>query len=638
MPVLSQDPGGSSLLYIGKKRELVNYFKNIPPDKKQSLYRGVRTIISMLAKISKMTELHSINDKIFDELTETMKQNLDIIHNTLPYFSVSTKKVGFYYQEKRIQLFDDNERKFSNIFLTNKIKDIYFIKGITENELRKFFTVIKETLHYTLLDYDFNTKLWDYGITYIGTISDSDTGVIEPWTKEGFGSEFVPWSPEKISSLSSRSFSDLPDIASEFDNVGKTKESSFVEWVEKRGRDYTVQKYLDKATSIIHVDPGNPQSIKLTGKICEYGIRNLQDGDFLSGVVYINTIINMAKELQTTNKELFDSIKNVLTRLTGENFINKTFEAAQTMDEAQIKSFCELLTLISTKNFELIFLKIVDIKSKEIRLPALEAIAKNFKDIILAEKLIRSDKWYVVRNFVYLLRFVYDERLLPFVKEVMNHEVRQIRVEAARVLSLYNADDNLPYWEKAVFSPDEEVRLLAVENLVKVTGMESKPILNEIFRPANRDKFNLTDYERYIDRILESRRKEFFDLPGSLIFSSNKELRLITLKCLNKIEDPFMISSQLIRRIKSKDFLTLDKNEIELILGLVKGQNTLDMLDALSFVFKLRGGFFNRKKYYNFKKTIFDHMKNKSSPNIKKWIEKAAAEGDKETKNIIKGR
>jgi hypothetical protein len=630
--------GGVAVLYIEKKRELVNYFKKIPIEKKQQLYRSVRSVVAMLVKVSKMTELYEVRDKIFDEFTETMSQNVGIAHNNLPYFSITTKKVGFYYQEKKIKLFDDGERKFRNIFLTNEIREIYFVKGVTLAEMRKFFSVIKETLNYTLLDYDFNTKLWDYGIVHIGTISDPDMGDPEPWEESGFKSEFEPWSIEKIKSLTPRQFHDLAEIVPEFKEIDTTPSEQFKEWAESKNEEYTVKRYLEKATTMIKDNPSDLRSEKLVGKICEYGVRNLQEGDFVSGVVYVNTLVGMAKDLGNLNQDLFNHVRNVLQRLTTEEFVNKIFEAAAIMEPKQMKSFSELLTLISTANFENVFMKIIELENKDIRLPSLEAIAPNFKDIVLAERLVKDPEWHVVRNFLYLLRFVYNEKLLPLVREVMNHQVRQIRVEAARVLSQYDADENFPYWEKAVFSPDEEVRLMAVENLVKVSGMESKHVLNEIFKPSNRGKFNLTDYERYIDRILGSKRREFYDLPGSLIFSENQELRLISLKCLNKVEEPSIISTQLKRRLKSPEFLNLDKNEIELLLNLIKGQDILEMLDILKFIYNLSGGFFNRKKYHGFKKAVFDFMKQKKSPAIKRWIEVAAKEGNKETKSIIEGR
>jgi hypothetical protein len=44
-----------------------------------------------------------------------------------------------------------------------------------------------------------------------------------------------------------------------------------------------------------------------------------------------------------------------------------------------------------------------------------------------------------------------------------------------------------------------------------------------------------------------------------MIFSENVELRLTVLKSLNKIEDPGIIATQIMRRMKSPEFLELEK-------------------------------------------------------------------------------
>lgn len=626
------------MLYIHNKKELMDYFNGVPLEKRMQLYRGIRSIIAMLVKISKMTELYSVSDKIFDEFTETIKQNFDVIHNNLPFASLTTKKVGFYYLEKKIKLFDEGERKFRNVFLVNEIRQLYFVKGVTDKEIKRFFKVIQETLNYTLLDYDFNTKLWDYGITHIGTLSDPDMGDAQPWDPKGFDNEFSVLTPEELLSMEPRSYHDLAQIVPEFDNIGKERSSEFDEWLSKKGKDLVVRKYLEKSKNVIYNSGNSETNRNLVNKICEYAIRNIKNGDFISGLVYIDTLVELAKEMRSRDEVLFMRIKDVLKRLNSEGFIDEMFKAATDLDTDQIKSFGQILNMLSATNFDVIFLKLVDIDSKDVRLHCLEGVAKNFKDASLADKYIHDEDWHVVRNILYMLRFAYHPDFLPLVRDVMNHQVRQIRVEAARVLSMYDADENFDYWSKAVFSPDEEIRLLAVETLLRVKGIEAKQILNDIFKPDNRDKFNLTDYERYMDRILSSPRKEFYDLPGSMIFSENKELRMSALRSINKMDDPSIISSQIIRRLTGNDFQELEQDETELLLNLIKGADVVTMLEKMEYIFNLEGGFFNKKKYIPFKKRVFNYLKRSNNSAVKKWLNKAAKVGNKETADIVEGR
>lgn len=627
------------MLYIEKKLQLTEYFKSVPLEQKAQLYRGLRSIMALLVKVSKMTEIYSVHDKIFTEFADTVKQNLDVIHNLLPFATVTTKKVGFYYQERKIKLFDEGERKFRNIFLANEISELYFVKGITEKEIINFFAVIQETLNYTLLDYDFNTRLWDYGITHIGTISDPDMGDPEPWQESWFKSDVAAVTPEELFSMRPQNVNELSAMVNEINMLPLVDMEKFNQWAENSGKDAVVKKYLERALNVVLANPNEESSKNIVGKICEYAVKNIQNGDFISGYIYINDLILLEKNIKDLKNIIYQKVNEVLDRIKSEDFLNTVFEVAVGIDSSQIRSFSLLLNLISEKQFETAFTKLCELENKEVRLYCLEGLAKNLKDREVVQRFIKNSDWHVVRNFLYILRFAYNPEFLPQVREVMNHEVKQIRIEAARVLSIYDADENLEYWEKAVFCPDEEVRILAVENLVKVKDMKIKSIFNEIFKPANRSKFNLTDYERYMDRILASGRNEFFDLPGSMIFSENRDLRIIALKSLNKLSNPSMVLMQVKRRITSPEFLSLDKEEVELLLGLMKGEMITPMLEHLEFLFTLHGNIFNKNKYLPLKKQIFEFVMQRSAKNLamRNWIEKGKKTGDSETRSILEG-
>ena len=143
-----------------------------------------------------------------------------------------------------------------------------------------------------------------------------------------------------------------------------------------------------------------------------------------------------------------------------------------------------------------------------------------------------------------------------------------------------------------------------------------------------------------MDRILASGRNEFFDLPGSMIFSENRELRIIALKSLNKISNPSMVLMQVKRRLSSQEFLSLDKEEIDLLLGLMKGEMITPMLERLEYLFTLHGNIFNKNKYLPLKKQVFEFIMQRSAKNIamRNWVEKGRQTGDNETRSILEGR
>ena len=101
-----------------------------------------------------------------------------------------------------------------------------------------------------------------------------------------------------------------------------------------------------------------------------------------------------------------------------------------------------------------------------------------------------------------------------------------------------------------------------------------------------------------------------------------------------------MVLMQVKRRIASPEFLSLDQEEINLILGLMKGEMITPMLEHLEFLFTLHGNIFNKNKYLPLKKQVFGFIVQKSAKNtaMRSWIEKGKKVGDSETRAILEGR
>lgn len=101
-----------------------------------------------------------------------------------------------------------------------------------------------------------------------------------------------------------------------------------------------------------------------------------------------------------------------------------------------------------------------------------------------------------------------------------------------------------------------------------------------------------------------------------------------------------MVMMQVKRRIKSQEFLSLDKEEVDLILGLMKGEMITPMLENLEYLFTLHGNLFNKNKYLPLKKQVFGFIMQRAAKNIamRNWIEKGKKTGDSETVAVLEGR
>jgi len=239
---------------------------------------------------------------------------------------------------------------------------------------------------------------------------------------------------------------------------------------------------------------------------------------------------------------------------------------------------------------------------------------------------------------LYLFHFTFSRNFLPLVREIMNHKQKQIRIEASKVLAEQDSDENLEYWKKAIYSPDIEVRAIAVESLVKVKGFDGKPVLDALLRFDYLKKLKIEDVSHYLNTVIRSRRLEFFDLVANVLFIDKKELRLKAIEAILIYDNISIFTRQILKKMNSEEFVKMDQTELELFLQLITKGNFHDILLALEKIFVLQGSFFNKSKYKSFKETIIKYIASQKSlsKEIPFWLEKALKKGDDETKKIVK--
>lgn len=618
-------------MHSALKKALLEQFRAVESTKKEALYRQVRQVVVQLVKIAKLTTLYPIEDPVYDDLVETMKTNLDAIGNSLPVCAINIKKVGFYYMEKRLKIFDEGEKDLRNLFVTNEIRELAFIKGISIEEIRNFFAIIGKTISYTGAEHDINTLLWDYGISHIMCLSSEDTGETAPFSAPDFADFFVPLPPPAPLNLE-----EMGKIAPLFDSVFKGGHALFEEFLKTNGDLYSVQRYLAVVSRILLAESDPHLLRRFADQLTEYAETLLLSRRFTYGLAFLATLTEIAAKTASQKNALHERTAGQVSRLTSCEWCDKMFDLAPKLPPEEHESFAAYLALVSPIHFEHVFLRTVELPSRELRLRCLDAITKDFGDPQMAKKLLAHTDWRVVRNTLYLMRSVKNELFVPLVRNVMNHPQRQVRIEAALVLSEYNADDNLSFWQKAVFSPEREIRLVAVKSVVRIKDIQAKSILDSLLRPQQIRNYPLDEIASFFSVIVSSGRQEFFDLVAAHLFSSDRELRMTTLKAMHGMSSADTIWRTLAKRVSSKDFLTLDREEIEQTIGLLREEGVRTVLPALEYLFTLQGGIFSRSQYRPVKEIVFAYIgKLRRVKFVQAWLEKAYAQGNKETRSVL---
>ena len=117
----------------------------------------------------------------------------------------------------------------------------------------------------------------------------------------------------------------------------------------------------------------------MVGKICEYTVLNISNGDFISGFVYLSTLLQMMQLIDQSETETVENIRDTIERINDGAFLDAIFEKANSADAEQVESFADLINVISMTNFDVVFVKVCECTNKEIRIQCLKWLAKNMK-------------------------------------------------------------------------------------------------------------------------------------------------------------------------------------------------------------------------------------------------------------------
>lgn|GEM_PF-816910 len=613
------------------KREILDQFKSVELAKREALYRQIRQVIVQLVKIAKLTTLYPMDDPVYDDLVKTMKENLDAVANTLPVCAVNVKKVGFYYVEKRLKIFDEGEKDLRNLFVANETRELAFLKGITPQEIRDFFGIIGKTISYTGSEYDLNTMLWDHDISHIVCLASEDTGEGEPFAPADFENAFSPFPPPAPMNLQ-----EMAQTARTFDSVFRGGAETFKEFLQTNGERFSVQRYLTILSRLILSDEDHQATLRFLTQIIDYTHFLLLSRRFTYGMDFFATLSDIGAKLAENRSPLHERVATEITRITSPEFTDKMFDLAVKAPSEEYEGFSSFVGVVSPLRFEQVLLRITGLNVRELRLLCLKTVAKDFGDITVAKRLLGHEDWRVVRNTLYLMRFVKNEYFVPLIREVMNHPQRQVRLEAVVALSSYNADDNLPYWQKAIFSPDREIRLVAMKNVVRIKDIQAKGILDSILRPQNIGAYPLDEVIAFFGVIVSSKRPEFFDLVAVHIFAPQRPLRMAAINAIREMPPTESVWRIIAKRVGSEEFRDLDHEEIERTVLLIREDAVHTILPSLEYLFTLQGGLFDRGKYRFLKEITFGHIgRFRKVKFVQRWLEKAYLEGNRETKNVI---
>jgi hypothetical protein len=226
------------------------------------------------------------------------------------------------------------------------------------------------------------------------------------------------------------------------------------------------------------------------------------DEDFVTRddyLIVVTKLTEMAKEFVETGR--FEDVLNIYNTLYGHTFTGKfTHEAKSTVkyffhSEAFISDFMGSARIWGRKNRGEI-IRLARALRAQILSPLFDALEEEesagvrrflisviteFENyaVIEAVKRLKSDRWYVVRNMIYIIRQSGTEKDMAHIKNFAKHPDLRVCMEAVRTLLRFKTPESIPYLKVYLQADDEDTREFATKLAGTYKIREAVPFLVE---------------------------------------------------------------------------------------------------------------------------------------------------------------
>jgi HEAT repeat protein len=485
--------------------------------------RSLQRVLTLFQKAFNAVRLYGPTNHLVQQFTQQLYNNLTAHLAAYGSFTIQARRHEFFYQGKMVYETPSEAGGLAYKLYLDGVCELTFSPGITLTDLSSFVAVLGAEDDPDTSDHDIVTRLWQHKLISIAIVTAE-----ELVKSTELANALIPQESETVSSSLSRlqeviatpvasqttseshggsapngsvqaADSDLKEgTTAQTATHGEptTRESARVEKTHGRVSPDVLdvsRQELDQVTKRIRTESmrdntayfmelikavlTSEDAVVLFSEILDVARKLLHDLVRLGNWRNVNALIEILREEQSrtdlhTNYQ--EALLSVLESLNEPDCIKAIESALNANEDTSTKGLLELLQNLGPNAFTIIGELLGQLKFKAHRLSLCETLSflARSNPAFLIQGLTDS-RWYVVRNFLYVIGKVGDPGLASQVERLLSHPHARVRREALHTLRIMRPSGKGNHLVVLLNDPDEEMRKSAL-SLLK-TGKYSTP-------------------------------------------------------------------------------------------------------------------------------------------------------------------
>jgi hypothetical protein len=476
--------------------------------------KEAKDILQSLMKAKKTLRMYPENNPVYVKTLEDTYARFKSFFDYKDTFSLKIKQNSIYYDSEQIYFNSEKEDNLALFFFKDGLRELTFNKGLPPQELEEFLKIIALDFDREMFDDDVVTLLWEKDFQNIRYLVDE--AFLVDLEEEDYEKKTEEKVKEKVTDVDDLMKAYADGFAEE-----DVKEISVVPLTDKDLQ--MLVKELERDTSdklgtLVNVifellyQSEDKSEVEDAFAFLRDTIKHSMTHGELPAVVDVMKRAHEVIDDPVFTEEGKQYMKMLSAYLGSDEIIALLAEILDSGIELDRRVFGDFMDFLDKGAIEPMVKYLGELKTIHARKHIIDAlIVLGKKDIQAVSKGLMDQRWYVVRNIIYILRKIGDRRAIEYLLKTVRHGDVRVRKEVIKTLGELGSREVIQTLRECLDDPDVQVRVQAAKAFASIGSEAAKRILlDKISDKAFKEK-DFNEKREFFDVLSRWKDAEVFD-------------------------------------------------------------------------------------------------------------------------------
>jgi hypothetical protein len=441
--------------------------------------KRAKDVIQCILKAKKILRMYPKNNPIYSNTLGECSDKFREFFSFRDKLDLKIRQNEILFDAEPVYASAEKEDNLALFFFKDGLRELSFTEGLGPEEIEDFLKIVSLDFDREALDDDIVTLFWERDFQNIKYVVDETMLVDED-------------------DYEARAVAKLKEKEAEEDNLLKAYEDAFREG--EVVKDVSIVPLADKDLQLL-LKELDKDALDKTEKLIRILFEmfhlsedkaDLEDlaGFFTNTIEYcigrgdIHLVTDLLSRLKAVAEDpsgadaIRKCAKKVILFAGSEpviNLLGSLLDGVQEVDERVFEDFVKFLDRNAILPLMKILGELQSIHSRKVVIDALSFLGS--KDIVTLARGLADDRWYVVRNIIYILRKIGDKRAVDYLLKTVKHGDLRVRKEVIRTLGELGGAGVLQALRECLDDAELEVRSAALKALANMGSEAAKRII-----------------------------------------------------------------------------------------------------------------------------------------------------------------